>query len=283
MAYDPNFIGGETVPLPTLSNRLKPSALNGGTPIEHSRFSICFSAERNFAIFTAHNIDGATLGRFDIDRKDSFRFDPTIPNNLQVDNDRGYRNNPWDRGHLVKRASLHWGDDEAAARLGDRESYFWSNIAPQHHKLHDTAWGNIEDWMVDDITVGKKRKACVFTGPIFGADDTAIVNMPGENAIKIPAGFWKVLVVKIEGVLKAAGFLVWQRDFEDEMPITFSPHLEQIRLTTLEHLTGISFGPLRKADPLLFTAGHDEESPFESAPPQPKAGGVIRGRSDIIL
>ena len=283
MGYDPTFITGETVPLPTLCARLKATALNNGDPVTHSRYTLVFSETRNLSIFTAHNIDGATLGNFAIDRKDRFRFDPTIPNHLQVDNDRGYRNNPWDRGHLVKRASLHWGDDEAAARLGDSESYFWSNISPQHHKLHDTAWGNIEDWMVDDITAGQKRRACVFTGPIFGADDAAIENMPGETPIQIPAGFWKVLVVKIEGVLKAAGFLVWQRDFEDETPITFSPHLEQIRLTTLEHLTGICFGDLRKADPLLFTAGSDEESPFESAPPQPKAGGVIRGRADIIL
>ena len=61
-----------------------------------------------------------------------------------MDNNRGYRNNPWDRGHLVRRRAMHWGDLDLA-ELSDSESFYWTNIAPQHRQLHHTAWGKIEN------------------------------------------------------------------------------------------------------------------------------------------
>lgn len=251
MAYDPQFIPGVNISLPELGARTQPVVLNNGTPIDHSRFSIVFNEERGFALFTAHNIDGATLiAEGVIDRHDSFRNDPQISRSLQVDNDRGYRNNPWDRGHLVRRRSMHWGQ-QATAEFTDQESFFWTNIAPQHKKLHSSAWGRIEDWMLD-VTDDQEKQACIFTGPVFTEEDPEVINRPGELPIRIPAGFWKVFVIKHLTKLRAASFLVWQRDFDRPDPLSFDPVLEQVRLTTIEHLTGLSFKELRQADPLRF-------------------------------
>jgi len=234
-----------------LGARTQPVVLNNGTPVDHSRFSIVFNEERGFALFTAHNIDGATLiAEGVIDRHDNFRNDPNIDNGLQVDNDRGYRNNPWDRGHLVRRRSMHWGA-LPDAELTDQESFFWTNIAPQHKKLHSSAWGRIEDWMLA-VTDDQDKQACIFTGPVFTEEDPEIINRPGELPIRIPAGFWKVFVIKHLTKLRAASFLVWQRDFDRPEPLSFDPVLEQVRLTTIEHLTGLSFKELRQADPLRF-------------------------------
>lgn len=251
MAYDPHFIPGVNIAMPELGARTQPVVLNNGTPIDHSRFSIVFNEERGFALFTAHNIDGATLiAEGVIERHDRFRNDPQISRNLQVDNDRGYRNNPWDRGHLVRRRSMHWGQ-QATAESTDQESFFWTNIAPQHKKLHSSAWGRIEDWMLD-VTDDQDKQACIFTGPVFTEEDPEVINRPGELPIRIPAGFWKVFVVKHLTRLRAASFLVWQRDFDRPEPLSFDPVLEQVRLTTIEHLTGLSFKELRQADPLRF-------------------------------
>jgi len=251
MPYDPDFIPDFSIDLPKLGVRTLPSTLNGGSPVEHTRFSIVFNQERGFALYTAHNIDGASLiEEGEIRRRDRFRNDPQVGNQLQVDNDRGYRNNPWDRGHLVRRRSMHWGSRDVA-ELTDQESYFWTNIAPQHGKLHHSAWGRIEDWMLD-VTDDQDKKACVFTGPVFTPEDPEIINRDGEQAIRIPAGFWKIFVVKHHSELRAASFLVWQRDFDRPDPLDFDPVLEQVRLTTVEHLTGLSFHRLRAADPLRF-------------------------------
>ena len=251
MGFDPNFIPEGEVPLPTLGLAAKAVALNGGQVIEHSRFSLVFNEERGFALYTAHNIDGAALiPDGTIDRVNDFREDPLVDSNLQIGDRRGYKDNRWDKGHLVRRTSMHWGDLEAA-KQGDSESFYWTNIAPQHQKLHRGAWGKIEKWMVE-MTERNNQRVCIFTGPVFTSDDPVHQNHPDEEPIRVPAAFWKILAIWHNRQLKAAGFLVWQRDYDKELPVTFDPQLEQIRITTLEHIVGMSFGPLRDADPLRF-------------------------------
>ncbi|MCP3998443.1 MAG: DNA/RNA non-specific endonuclease [bacterium] len=304
MTYDPEFINGETVVFPQLSDRLQAEAFGAGDPVEHSRFSIVMHAARGLAIFTAHTIDGAEMiDEGEIPRKDRFRFDPTIPRAVQTDNDQGYYKNDWDRGHLVRRRSMHWGN-LGAAEQADRESYYWSNIAPQHHKLQDKAWGKIEDWMLDHAE-GGDRRAIIFTGPVLSPDDPEIINRPGEDPLQIPAGFWKIIAVKPHNKLRAAGFLVWQRDFDHDTPVDFAPYLEQVRITTIEFITGLSFGELRKADPLRFETeavepaddeflddpgvdfGIPGRGPGEALRPEPATRAVrpmsVHSASDIVI
>ncbi|UCG58623.1 MAG: DNA/RNA non-specific endonuclease [Phycisphaerales bacterium] len=258
MPYDSRFIPNNTVQLPDLSERIRQTAFKNGTPIEHTRFSIIFSAERGCAVVTAHNIDGANIiPEGVIPRRDRFRFDPDVPNNLQVDNDRGYRNNPWDRGHLVRRRALHWGD-QGVCEEADSQSYYWTNIAPQHETLHDAAWGHIEDWMLE-LTDETDQRACVFTGPVLTPHDPERTNSEGEAPTRIPGGFWKVIVIRHDSNLRSAGFLVWQRDFDRDIPVNFDPVLEQVRITTIEYLTGLSFASIRSTDPLRFVAGADRD------------------------
>lgn len=257
MPYDPEFIAGHVIPLPTPIDQVIALAFEGKY-IHHSRHSLLFNQERGFAFVSAHNIDGATMSPAQFTDRD-FDEDPKIqPASLQVDNNRGYRQspdgvfgpNPWDRGHLARRKSLSWGD-EAEASIAELESDFWSNIAPQHGNLHDDAWGKIEDWMLERVE-SDGRRACVFTGPVFTEDDPEHKNGSNEVPIRIPAGFWKVITVELNGAMRSAGFLVWQRDYDSEEPLPFAPVLEQVRLTTIEVLTGLTFPALRQFDPLLF-------------------------------
>ena len=256
MPYDPNFIEDEVIPLPTASNRVLASAF-GGDYIHHSRHSILFNQDRGFAFVSAHNVDGAQIAPSQFTDRD-FDHDPQIDEALQVDNNRGYLTspargfgpNPWDRGHLARRKSLSWGA-EADARVAELESDFWTNIVPQHEELHDSAWGPVEDWVLERVE-GSGQRACVFTGPVFTQDDPFHRNGDNEEPIQIPAGFWKVITVKLGGNMRSAGFLIWQRDYDTEEPLSFAPLLEQVRLTTIEVLTGLTFPALRQFDPLIF-------------------------------
>jgi len=249
MGYDPDFITGFTIGLPRLGERQLRDAWADGEPLEHSRFSVLFNQQRGLAFLTAHNVDGAAvIPEGTIERRNWFEHDPMLPSGLQIDNNRGYRNNPWDRGHLVRRRSLHWGD-ESDARLADRESFFWTNIAPQHERLHSSAWGKIENWMFER-TEDTQQRACVFQGPVFTDVDPLYQNTPEEVPIRIPAGYWKVIALPHQGRLVAAAFLVWQRDYDQDSPVDFDPVLEQVRITTLEYLTGLGFDDIRHADAL---------------------------------
>lgn len=257
MSYDPYFIEGEEIPLPVANNRVLGSAF-GGDYVHHSRHSVLLNQDRGFAFVSAHNMDGNQILPAQVSDR-QFRHDPQVtPEELQVDNERGYLEsrtrgfgpNPWDRGHLARRKSLSWGNEDEA-RVAELESDFWTNIAPQHEKLHDTAWGPIEDWVLERVQ-GSGQRACVFTGPVFTEDDPVHKNGKNEAPIQIPAGFWKVITVKLNGRMRSAGFLIWQRDYDHKEPLSFAPLLEQVRLTTIEVLTGLAFPALRLFDPLIF-------------------------------
>lgn len=283
MSYDPGFVHGFEVSMPRLNERLLPDAFNDGTPADHTRFSLVFNESRGFAFFTAHNVDGASLlPSGTIPRDDNFRLDPLVTPEIQVNDNRGYRQNPWDRGHLVRRTSLHWGDEDEA-READSQSFFWSNIAPQHHRLHSSAWGRIERWILAEVAT-EHRRACVFTGPVFTPDDPLVDNQQGEPSFRLPAGFWKVMATRDGDRRIGAGFLVWQRDYASNRPVSFSPVLEQVRITTIEHLTGLSFADLREADPLLFSRADRSIGPRAiPAVPAPRASTRISRPNDLVL
>ncbi len=212
-----------------------------------------------------------------IERNDRFRLDPAVPKELQLGDARAYRNNPWDRGHLVRRRSVHWGAVEDA-ESADSETFFWTNIAPQHNSLHRNAWGRIEGWILGLAEQGSKR-AAVFTGPVLSEDDPVITNQAGERPFQVPAGFWKIVAIAHDGALRIAAFLVWQRDFDRAEPVAFDPVLEQVRLTTIEFLTGLSFAGLQGADPL-----RPSEGPMAFADDTPQDRPLtIRGPGDILL
>ena len=252
MGYDENFLEGLQVMLPLPGKKVASQAYNNANYILHSRYSILFNQVRGFASCSAHNIDGKALRSSQLsDRK--FKADPKItPRKLLVENKRGYYKNDWDRGHLARRKSMSWGNNDDDIITAEQESDYYSNIAPQHENLHDDAWGKIEDWMLDKTVLGKKR-ACVFTGPVFSEDDPEY-KYQNEDSILIPAGFWKVIIVPDNDDVKSASFLVWQRDYNSDKPLDFAPVLEQVRLTTLEVLTGLSFHDLPRKDVLYFDA-----------------------------
>lgn len=283
MAYRPDFVCGVTIPLPGLLPATRAEAFNGGAPVDHTNHSVVFNQARGLAIYVAHNIDGDNLVG-GIPRKRRFTFDPLVPNALQVDDDRGYKgfptpdDNPWDSGHLARRTAVHW-PDEVTARTAEIEAAYWTNIAPQHRTLNQGPWLKIEDWLLGYADEGQSRMS-VFTGPVFVPTDLFVVNRPGELPVEIPAGYWKVGVLSNDGRLTAAGFLIWQNDVEpdpgDFDPAAFDPVLEQVRVQTIEHLAGISFGDrIRAADPLRF--GARPETRRIGGP------GEIREPSDIVL
>lgn len=261
MGYDPDFISGFEVPLPVPSERVLLTTFERGF-IHHTRHSILFNKNRGLASMTAHNIDGRSLPDEQHTSRD-FDFDPKIDANLQIGNEQGYKDTPdyYQRGHLARRKSLSWGRTSGEiedAKRAERESDYYSNIAPQERRMH-VAWGKVEDWMLElSEAPSNERRSCVFQGPVFTEEDPEVTITEGYDPVKIPAGFWKVMAIRRGDKLRAAGFLIWQSDYASPEPLSFSPVLEQVRLTTIEVLSGLSFPELRNADAMIFAAEQDQ-------------------------
>ncbi|HEX2085712.1 MAG TPA: DNA/RNA non-specific endonuclease [Solirubrobacteraceae bacterium] len=256
--YDPEFLGGGElrVPLPELGETLLPdAALNreaAGEPrhvLPYHHFSVVLNARRRLAFYTAVNVDGLN-GRRLRRETDEWRLDPRVADDEQTGEDV-YARNPLDRGHLVRRLDPTWGATYAEAKRANDDTFHFTNCTPQHEDFNqgETLWAGLEDYILDHAQ-NHRFRACVFTGPVFAADDDEY------RGVRLPREYWKVAVmVKRSGELSATGYLLSQESLLEglEVDAEFSYgayRTYQVPVSTIESITGLDFGPLRDADPL---------------------------------
>jgi endonuclease G, mitochondrial len=257
--YDPNFLGAKVgaVLLPALAAELVPlAAINSlatGEPryvLPYHHFSVVLNKERGLAFYTAVNIDGASGIRLRRE-PDRWSFDPRVPQDQQT-GEQVYRDNPLDRGHLVRRLDPAWGPSAAAAKLANDDTFHFTNCTPQHHDFNagQTLWAGLEDYILDNAD-NRNFRVSVFTGPVLAADDDRY------RGVQLPRQFWKVLaMVKQDGALSATAYLLSQEQLIQGLevaPEAFSYgayRTYQVPVRHIEGLTGLSFGSLADADPL---------------------------------
>lgn len=239
MGFDSTFIDGCYVPLPDLVGDTLHGALEGGRVYDYTHFSIVMHQERRLAIYTAHNIDGKNLES--VRRSGQWNFDSRIEEKYQAGNDL-YRNNPWDRGHLVRRTAVAWGSE---AEKASNDTFFYTNATPQHQNFNQDEWLELENWVLGKAEQEKQRTS-VFTGPVFSESDEEY------RGIQIPAAFWKIMVVKkADNQLSAVAFLMKQSEmWEDRRGKDFlNITLYQVSIALLEEIAGLSLSlEIREGD-----------------------------------
>jgi endonuclease G len=257
--YDSEFLGTDanSVPLPALSDELAAlAAVNHLATTEpryllpYHHFSVVLNRERRLAFFTAVNIDGTTSMRLKRER-DRWVLDPRVPAEEQTGED-AYRDNPLDRGHLVRRLDPAWGGSRDEAKRCNDDTFHFTNCSPQHEDFNQnqTTWAGLEDYVLENAENGN-FKVSVFTGPVFAEDDERFAG------VQLPRQFWKVVVmVKESGELSATGYLLSQEDLIsglEVVPETFSYgayRTYQVTVRRIEELTGLRLGSLVEVDPL---------------------------------
>ncbi len=247
--YDAGFLGVDVL-LPSLSADLEadlaPLAQGNGHILKYTHFSLAVSRSRRLALYTAVNIDGArrvSLGPRD---RDVWYFDPRMDRKYQSGPDL-YSNNPLDRGHLVRRLDPVWGTRNTAAAANE-DTFHFTNCAPQHSRLNQRTWLELEEFLLDGATDFGLRIS-VFTGPILRPDD-----MTYRGKFQIPAEYWKVvaMVRQDDGKLSATAYLRTQKRLIEDLEFAFADEYKtyQVPVSRIEALTGLDFGDLRTADPL---------------------------------
>lgn len=305
--FDENFLGEDAkVPLPKLTGKALEEVLDidgkGDHVREYNHFSLVMNKDRRLAAYTAHNIDGGQM-RHDIRRSD-WKVDDQIGYKNQYDNYL-YHHNPIDRGHLVRRLAVAWGN-KGEAKMANDDTFYYTNASPQHKDLNQKTWHDLENWLLDK-TDDQDRKAAVFTGPVFRDDDVEY------RGAKIPADFWKIVVVKREkdGEVAACGFMMSQKNLiqnlgkhrggtdndyrgDDRNKVhtsEISPF--QVELSTIEDLTGLDFGKLKEVDPYSLYKSRMKKAPameaftFEgkkiTTTPPDQTKHYIKSPEDIIM
>jgi endonuclease G, mitochondrial len=284
--YKPNFIGtGKfSVPLPKIPAALKSKVApligrSTQSELKYFNYSVVMNKERKLAFFSCVNIDGGKQQDVGKREGDSWLRDPRIEKSFQI-GDEFYRKqatleadrtaNPFDRGHLVRRLDATWGDTVAEAKEHGDDSFHFTNCSPQFFSFNQgkQLWAGLEDYTRDTL-LKDEEKGIVMNGPVFDGPDAEGGDLPDPSqrshpdptfgGVKIPKYFWKILISKGENGLKAAAFLMSQRDLimdidrikEADMLEKFSEEdvkVFQISFADLVKLTKLDFGSLADAD-----------------------------------
>lgn len=268
--FDPGFL-----PFYVDTPKFRPSlqrdlaSLEGETELRYCHFSVWLSKKRKYAACVAWNIDGSAYKPF---RRASFRTDRRGDLEDHQLTDKIYKDNVLDRGHIARRADLCWGEVDEA-RQGNYDSFFFTNIAPQHEAFNQSndrtfdpdggVWGRLENTVFDSEAPHDLRIS-LMGGPVFSRADRKF-SQGGEECY-LPREYWKVVAyVDDRGNReKVFGFLLTQAELIEGLVrpegLDFDAWLwARITLRDLQEKTGIFF-------PRAFK---DREVPFV----RPQAAG----------
>ena len=154
-------------------------------------------------------------------RHDKFIPDPFIQKDMSTTAD--YRNSGYDRGHMAPAADLKWSNASM------KESFYLSNICPQHPKLNQRRWKDLEnkvrEWAIADSAI------IVICGPIVNDSPKCI----GINKVVVPHGFFKVILSPFKESPQAIGFI-----FDNEhCTAPLRSHI--VSIDSVESLTRLDF------------------------------------------
>ena len=164
--------------------------------LERTGYTVSFNPEENIPNWVAWVLDAEKLVERE-SRSDNFSPDPDLDPAKAITTQE-YKSSGWDRGHMCPAADNRWH-----WRAMD-ESFYMTNICPQHHNLNRGDWKELED--------ACRRWAAV--EPIYIVCGPILYKTPKygyigkEHQIRIPDAFFKVVLTGLEsGNPRAVGFI----------------------------------------------------------------------------
>lgn len=246
-----DFLGKDTVTgLPELEPSLfaeaapllKPSAGNKHV-LHYHNYSVVMHAKRRLAIFSAANVDFDHRYEGLSRPPDSWRRDPRIKREHQIEN-WFYKANNFDRGHLTRNEDMEYGPTRLAALTAAADTCHWTNCTPQHAKFNQNKeiWQGIERYILEETVfdVSRRIRAQVYTGPVLDEGD------PDYKDIQYPLQFWKVVAALDDaGRLITTAYIASQADVIAKHGIEAAPFgaflTFQTSVAEIERLTGLTF------------------------------------------
>lgn len=263
--YDPEFLE-TTVPLPKpLNAGALVRVADGGHELRYHHFSVAMHAKRRIALFTASNVDASparkrpgnrlpedysrkSLAKLADNDREKWFSDPRIPADCQLP-DRFFTKDrqAFDKGHLVRRDDVAWGDTYREQQFANGDTYHVTNCSPQVSVFNQSAqgvdnWGDLENLVLKQA---KTERLCVFAGPVLDEHDRVFYGEDDEGPIEvqIPSRYWKLIVAKSDADLQAFAFVLEQDlssvDFEFVVPKVWRQYM--ISVEELQSLAQVRF------------------------------------------
>jgi endonuclease G len=255
----------------------------GAARLDYQNFSLFMHAKRRIALITAANVTaekalkrpeegrvytrGALSGIGENDQERWF-LDPRLDESFQLPDVFYTRDDKaFDKGHIVRRDDVAWGETFDLLRVANGDTYHVTNCSPQVKPFNQSAhgrenWGDLENVVLDQAA---SERLCVFAGPVLADDDPRFLGRLGGRQraiVQIPVRFWKVVVARSADGLAAFGFVLKQdlsdvRTEEFAVPEEFEIFMHP--LSEIARVAGVVF------DPGVLTADAFEERGEEVA------------------
>lgn len=262
--YDASFLGVK-IPMPKPADpSVVARAKDGAQVLHYQNFSIVMHAKRRLALLTASNVTAElNLKKPEANRKytrkalsglgenDQERWfpDPRLDDSFQLPDVFYTRDDgAFDKGHVVRREDVAWGDTYESLRRANGDTYHVTNCSPQvagfnRSTLGQDNWGDLEDQVLKGAAL---ERYCQFAGPVLEPNDDVFVGNAGNGRklrVKIPSRFWKVIVARTTEGLASYGFVL-EQDLSDlplefVVPDRFVKYMEP--LAELQQRIGIRF------------------------------------------
>ncbi len=292
--YNPEFLGsGIKVPHPQISPRIQGAvyqneSLRESKFLDYIHYTLVMNEKTRQLLYVASNIDQNGYPQREEDqhkrKHDTWFTDTRIPTAIQLDNDyyKGVEN-PYDRGHMVRRANNCWSPSLAKSVvdnsdqdmvLAKREmekanddTFFYTNASLQHQYYNQDEWVGLEDvfktWKLD-----KNGRLCIFTGPVHRPFDRCF-HRTFDDAARIPSAFFKIIcyIGKDSNKLETRAFLLYQdeeltnnrREGDKDNKLTNTKFAKyQVSIADIENLTGLEFDDsLPSSNPIYYNSPED--------------------------
>ncbi|SCB55766.1 endonuclease G [Bradyrhizobium shewense] len=236
--YDETFLKQDgdrdpiVVPMPTVKDdSVVAKTKQGKDRLDYQNFSIKIHAERRLALFTASNVTAesalkrpdkrkkytrAALSGLGENDQEQWFLDPRLDDELQIADYFYTRDDgAFDKGHIVRRDDVAWGETYDDLRRANGDTYHVTNCSPQVAPFNRSAmgvdnWGDFENTV---LTQAASERLCVFAGPVLDPDDDTFLGRDAPRSrirVKIPSRFWKVVVARVEDGLAAFAVMLEQ-------------------------------------------------------------------------
>ena len=165
--------------------------------IKRKNYTLSFNEETNMPNWVAWRLDKKKLVEKVSRKGHSFSPDPNM-NAKQAVVTQDYVRSGYDRGHMCPAGDSRWSGEAM------KESFYMTNICPQHPNLNGGDWHKLEQacrrWAED----GPIYIVC---GPIlYKTGKPKFIGK--EHRIRVPEAFFKVILAGVEkGKPKAIGFI----------------------------------------------------------------------------
>ena len=186
--------------------------------LKHTNYTSLFSKSKKYPVMVEWWVTKSMVScPTPLKRKDNFKPDPLLPEHTNIAKD--YVGSGYDRGHMMPAA-----DNLCQTQLIQDESFYFSNMSAQTHRLNAGDWKSLETFTREESSL--KDSIHVWAGNVG--------EVKKIGSVSVPKYCWKVIHIKKEN--KWVAYL-----FENNTSNPDGFKNNEVSLKEITSLTGFTF------------------------------------------